>query len=108
MKTDAAQKMGARVRAALADQPSLVEKKMMGGTVFMVNGAMCCSVNRGTLLVRIDPGDRDQLLSKPHVKPMKMGARTMKGFVRIGPNGLRTKASLAGWLKRGLNSARTP
>ena len=34
-----------RVRDALAKRRDVVEKKLMGGLCFMVNGNMCCSVS---------------------------------------------------------------
>ena len=44
----------ARVRKVLSGRRDVVEKKMMGGLSFMVDGAMFCSVSgRGGLLVRV-------------------------------------------------------
>src|SRR4029077_19274194 len=48
------EKTAARVRKALAGRHDVVEKKLMGGLCFMVNGNMCCSVSgKGGLLVRV-------------------------------------------------------
>jgi len=33
-----------RVRAQLADQRDLLERKMFGGLAFMVRGNMCCGI----------------------------------------------------------------
>jgi hypothetical protein len=38
---------------------------------------------------------------------MQMGGRTMKGFIRVAPEGYRTEASLRKWLERGLDFAST-
>jgi len=94
-----------RVRKLLAGRAHVVEKNMMGGLCFMVNGSMCCSVSgRGGLLIRIKPEAQARLVRQPHVAPMQMGARTMRGFVRIAPEGYRTDAALAQWLARGIES----
>lgn len=91
-----------RVRRALASHP-FVEKRLMGGLCFMVQGAMCCSVSgRGGLLVRVVPESYSQLIREPHAGPMRMGSRTMSGFVRVDPKGYRTDAALAVWIERGL------
>lgn len=95
-------KLAARVRAILAEQRGVTEKPLMGTLAFMVNGVMCCSVGPDGLLVRVGVEEREQLLSEPFVSPMKLGARTMKGFVRVAPEGLRTRARLAKWLARGM------
>ena len=95
-----------RVRKLLAGRAAVVEKKMMGGLCFLVNGSMCCSVSgRGGLLIRIDPEAQARLVREPHVAPMQLGARTMRGFVRIAPEGYRTDAALAQWVMRGIESA---
>ena len=81
------------------------EKKMMGGLCFIVKGGMCCSVSgRGGLLVRIDPENQEQLLREPYVQPMEMGARTMKGFVRVAPDAYRTQALLRKWVMVGVEA----
>ena len=53
-----------RVRKVLSAEPRLVEKKLMGGLCFMVNGTMCCSVSaKGGLLVRVDAAEREYALA---------------------------------------------
>ncbi len=47
--------LGPRIRAALSDQPGLVEKKMFGGVCFMLNGNMACGVIKNDLIVRVGP-----------------------------------------------------
>ena len=96
----------ARVRRALADRGDVVEKKLMGGLCFMTKGGMCCSVSgKGGLLVRVDIEAMDQVLLEPHVAPMEMGGRVMRGFVRVAPDGYRTDAALRKWIERGVNAA---
>ena len=90
-----------RVRRALAGH-KFVEKKVMGGLCFMVRGAMCCSVSSRGLLIRVGPELHAQMIREPHAGPMKMGRRTMSGFVRVDPKGYRTDAALAVWIERGL------
>lgn len=77
----------------------------MGGRAFMVDGSMCCSVGTDGILIRVLPTEREAFLAHPHVSPMVLGQRVMKGFVRVAPAGVRTKASLEQWVLRGLNAA---
>jgi TfoX/Sxy family transcriptional regulator of competence genes len=101
------EKTAERVRALLSDRRDVVEKKLMGGLCFMVSGSMCCSVSgRGGLLVRVGAEARTQMLAEPHVQPMVMGGRTMRGFVRVAPEGYRTAAALRKWVERGIAAAR--
>jgi hypothetical protein len=96
-----------RVRAALSDRRGVVEKKLMGGLCFMVSGSMCCSVSgKGGLLVRVGAEMHAQMLAEPHARPADMRGRTMTGFVRVDPEGYRTRAALAKWIERGVAAAR--
>ena len=91
------------IRVLLGDRHDVVERKMMGGLVFMVNGHMCVTASgRGGILVRVGPEAQAGVLKEPHVKPMTMAGRSMAGFVRVMPDGYRTAASLRKWVKRGV------
>ena len=96
------------IRVLLADRPGVVEKKMMGGLVFMVNGHMCVTASgRGGILVRVGPEAQARALKEPHVQPMRMAGRSMTGFVRVMPDGYRTAAALRKWVKRGVDYVAT-
>ncbi len=99
------EKLAERVRSILAEHRGVTERRLMGTLAFMVNGSMCCSVGSDGLLVRVDVEAREQLLKEAFVSPMKLGARTMKGFVRVALEGLRTRASVAKWIARGVAAA---
>jgi len=91
------------IRVLLSDRHDVVERKMMGGLVFMVNGHMCVTASgRGGILVRVGPEAQAGVLKEPHVKPMTMAGRSMAGFVRVMPDGYRTAARLRKWVKRGV------
>jgi hypothetical protein len=93
-----------RVRKVLSERRDLVEKTLMGGLCFMVKGGMCCSVSgKGGLLIRVDADAQERLLREPHVAPIKMRGRTMRGFVRVSPEGYPTDAALKKWVERGLD-----
>ncbi len=92
------------IRFLLSDRPDVVERKMMGGIIFMVNGNMCVTASgRGGILVRVGPEAQKRVLKEPHVQPMRMAGRSMAGFVRVMPEGYRTATSLRKWVKRGLD-----
>ena len=96
------------IRVLLGDRHDVVERKMMGGLVFMVNGHMCITASgRGGILVRVGPIAQAHVLKEPHVKPMTMAGRSMAGFVRVMPEGYRTAAALRKWVKRGLEHVAT-
>jgi TfoX/Sxy family transcriptional regulator of competence genes len=97
-----------RLRELLADEDAITEKKMFGGLAFLQHGNMTVSASRnGGLLARIDPADTEAALARPHVELMRMGGRTMDGWITVAPEGLKTKRQLASWVNRSLAFVRT-
>jgi TfoX/Sxy family transcriptional regulator of competence genes len=97
-----------RLRELLADEDAITEKKMFGGLAFLLCGNMSVSASRnGGLLVRIDPADTDAALARPHVTMMKIGGRTMDGWITVAPEGLKTRRQLAAWVKRSVAFVKT-
>jgi TfoX/Sxy family transcriptional regulator of competence genes len=96
------EELAMRVRKALAARDDVVEKKMFGGLCFMVNAAMCCGLTKSDFMVRVGPAQYDDALAQPHARPMDFTGRPLKGMVYVAPEGLRTDAALARWVRRGL------
>ena len=101
-------KAAERVRHLLADRADSYERKMMGGVAFMVTGGMCCAVSgRGGMLVRVGPEMQARAVKEPNVRPMIMGGRPAKAFVRVMPEGYKTAVALRKWVQRGLDYVAT-
>ena len=97
-----------RIRELIAGEPDVTEKRMFGGLAFLVGGNMSVAASgQGGLMVRIPPEDTDALLAKPHARPFEMRGREMQGWLRVDPEGLRTKRQLAPWVRRGVAYARS-
>src|SRR3954462_1881847 len=97
-----------RLRELLADEDAVTEKKMFGGLAFLVDGHMAVAASgQGGLLARVDPADSAKLLERPHVTRMEMGKRSMDGWLRVAPEGARTKRDLQPWVRRGLAFVKT-
>lgn len=94
-----------RVRRILARRAHVSERKMMGALVFMVNGRMCCGVSGTALMIRVGPEAHERTLARPHVRPMEIGGRRTRGFVRIDPAGYRAAGALARWVQQGIDFA---
>jgi len=97
-----------RIRELILLEEGVTEIPMFGGLTFMVAGNMSVSVSsRGGLLLRVDPGQAESLLARPHVAAMEMRGRTMRGWLRIDAEGVRTRRQLESWVKRGVAYARS-
>jgi TfoX/Sxy family transcriptional regulator of competence genes len=97
-----------RIRELVADEPGLTEKKMFGGLAFLIGGNMSVSASgQGGLLLRIEPEQTEELVAKPHAQPFVMRGRAMDGWLRVEPDGIKTKRQLERWVQRGVSYARS-
>jgi TfoX/Sxy family transcriptional regulator of competence genes len=97
-----------RIRELLASERGVDEKRMFGGLAFLINGHMAVAASReGGLLVRVPAHDTDKLLDRAHVRPMVMADREARGWLRVDPDGVKTKRQLESWVTRGLNHVRS-
>jgi hypothetical protein len=97
-----------RIRELIADEPDLTERRMFGGLSFLIGGHMSVAVSgAGGLLVRFDPEQTETLRAKPHTDPFVMRGREMSGWLRVQPEGVKTKRQLRPWVTRGVAYARS-
>jgi TfoX/Sxy family transcriptional regulator of competence genes len=57
-----------RVRELLEGQSDVVEKKMLGGLCFMVQGNMCLGILQDEIMVRVGPDAHVDALAQPHAR----------------------------------------
>ncbi|HTX31796.1 MAG TPA: TfoX/Sxy family protein [Solirubrobacteraceae bacterium] len=97
-----------RIRELIGAEPGLTEKRMFGGLAFLINGNMSVSASgQGGLLLRVNPDESDGLVKAPNAELFVMRGRAMPGWMRIAPEGLRTKRELERWVRRGVTYARS-
>ena len=97
-----------RVRELLAPEHAISEMQMFGGLAFLLHGNMSVAVSsQGGLLVRVGPQESAAAAERPHASVMQMGNRRMTGWIRVAPEGVRTKRELSVWVRRGVGFART-
>lgn len=97
-----------RVRHRISTSGSVLEKKMMGGLIFMVNEKMCIGVDtdrktgHDRLMVRVGKATYDDLLAHPGCREMDFTGKPMKGFLFIYPEGFDSDADLDFWIEKAL------
>ena len=92
--------LAARIRAHLGKRTGVAERKMFGGTIFMLRGNMCCGVHRDALIVRLGPEEAGRALAEPHTRVFDLTGRPMKAWVLVEAKGLAKDAQLGKWLGR--------
>jgi TfoX/Sxy family transcriptional regulator of competence genes len=97
-----------RIRELIAAERGVEEKRMFGGLAFLINGNMSVAVSgRGGLMVRVAPEETEKLLARDHVEPMVMAGRETRGWLRVSPDGVKTKRQLQSWVSRGADFAKS-
>jgi TfoX/Sxy family transcriptional regulator of competence genes len=97
-----------RIRALLAGEDGVTEKRMFGGLGFLLRGNMAVSASHTNgLLARIEPAHTDEAVARPHAERMEMRGRSMDGWIRVAPEGVSDDRELAAWVERSLAYART-
>ncbi len=94
-----------RIRGILNDRRDVSEKKMFGGIAFMIRGHMSVGIVKNDLMVRVGPETYDDLVRRPHARPMDFTGRPMKGFVYAASAGLDEDEDLERWVGHGLRYA---
>ena len=99
-------KLAERIKTELTGLP-FVEKKMFGGTGYMLHGNMACGILGDDLIARVPADQQAALLKRAHVKTftMKSGPRPMKGWLMVEPQGYKSAAQLKKWVQMGVEAA---
>jgi TfoX/Sxy family transcriptional regulator of competence genes len=102
------ERLAERIRELVGDEPGIAEKKMFGGLAFLVNGNMAIAASgQGGVLVRADPDESDRLVATTKAELMEMRGRSMKGWLRVADEDVRTKPQLRKWAELGTAYARS-
>jgi len=97
-----------RIRELLSQQRGVTETKMFGGLAFLIGGNMAIAASgQGGVLVRVDPDESDNLVATTPASLMEMRGRSMRGWLRVEAEDVRTAPQLANWVERGTCYARS-
>jgi len=101
------EKLATQIRAILARDEGVVEKKMFGGIGFLVNGNMACGVHKDQLVVRVGPEAYEQALREANISIFNITGRPMTGWVMVAPEGIITTDALKTWVMKGIDFSLT-
>lgn len=97
------EKLANKIRKALGHRSDVEEKKMFRGIAFMVDGKMCITVGDDRMMCRIDPAIHDEVVKAKGCSTMTMKNREYKGYVLVGPEGMKTKKDFDYWINLALD-----
>jgi TfoX/Sxy family transcriptional regulator of competence genes len=98
--------LATRIRALLASERGIQEKRMFGGLAFLIGGNMAIAASgQGGVLVRVDPEESDRLVDRTKAEMAIMRGRPMTGWLRVAAEDVATKRQLERWVKLGARYA---
>ena len=92
------EKLNVRVREALSHLQEVEEKYMFGGACYMVNNKMCIGILGNELMCRIDHEVYDKMVEMPGCRPMDFTGKSMRGYVFVSAEGMKTKKQFDQWI----------
>ena len=101
------ERLAERIRGYFKRRKGVEEKRMFGGLCFLLNGHMCCGIEKDRLMVRVMLDRYETLLEKPHSRKMDFTGKPMKGFLFVSEAGYRTAAGLTKWLNEAVECAKS-
>lgn len=94
------------VRKCMQRRKGFEEKRMFGGTGFLLDGLMCCGIHKGRLILRLGVDAGDEALTQPHVKPFDITGKPMKGWVMINSRYLEDERVIRDWVSQAVEFVR--
>jgi hypothetical protein len=88
-----------RIRDRLAPLPGVTDKRMVDTLAFLTDGCLTVGVTGDDLMVRVGPDAAEEALTRPGIRPMEMGNRRMRGWIRVDGAELDDEA-LDAWLQQ--------
>ena len=80
--------LAARLDETMSGMLEMDVTHMFGGYGFLMNGNMCVGVWNDMLVIRIGTDGWDAICHAPHVRPMDLTGRVMRGWAMIAPEGV--------------------
>jgi hypothetical protein len=83
------------------------DKRMFGGTCFLIGGNMLIGTLKDGLIVRVGKAAHAAAIKRPGARTFDMTGRPMEGFVTVAGKAIADDAALQGWIDLALAFVRT-
>ncbi len=81
---------------------TLQQKPMFGGVAWFMQGNFVAGIYKTQLIIRVGIEATEELLNLPHVKPMNITGKVMRGWLMIDPGGFVSADALEQWINRAI------
>lgn len=91
------ERLAKRLRSALARRKGVTEKRMFGGTCFLLKNNMLCGTGSGRFMFRVGKEAHATAAKRRGARPVVMRGRRMEGFIWVDPDVCDAR-SLKSWI----------
>lgn len=95
-----------RVRNILKTE-NVIEENRFECLCFLADGNLACGIHDDHLMVHVGEDRMDEILTHPLAKPLVVSGKSIPGCIEIIPNGIKRDVDLSGWVRTGLEYARS-
>ena len=88
-----------RINEFITGWENISERKMFGGTCYLLNGNMVSGVYKDYLILRLGVENAIKALSSDHVLPFDITGKSMRGWVMVSQEGYNDDKKLRRWLE---------
>ena len=96
-----------RVRAAVKTRKGITEQRLFGGLGFLLNGNLLVAIWKESLIVRLGVTQAEEVQLDPHIGPMDITGRPMKGWIIVAPVGVESDPQVQGWVNKAIEFVKT-
>ncbi len=72
----------------IVTRAGLEQIRMFGGLGYMLEGNMCLGIYKEFLILRVGVEAAEKIMQEPHVLPMDITGRAMRGWAKVAPQGI--------------------
>ncbi len=96
-----------RLEDLIPPASGLIETRLFGGVGYLLQGNMCIGIYKDLLILRVGAATAKELLKDPHIRPMDITGRPMKGWVMVEPEGIEDDHDLTRYLNAAIQFVAT-
>ena len=95
-----------RIRECLARRKGVKEKLLFGCACFLLGGNVLVGVWKQSLIARVGPDEYEDALLEANTKEFDITGKPMKGWVVVGPEGIKDEEQVKAWIERAMKVVR--
>ena len=95
-----------RIRKGVGRKKGIEESILFGCACFLLGGNVLVGVWKQSLIARVGPDEYEDALLEANTKDFDITGKPMKGWVAVGPEGVKDEEQVKAWIERAVKFVR--